>query len=167
MNTPVDTLVGILEEECEMYRQMEEFLERERKIVRKMDMDALEAHLSEKVRLLGRLQALEKERSRLVAVLADEFGLAPDGHTLLELARRLPSSLARRFMQLRHQLLGLVERVSEKNESGRGVVNGLLRVMDGVVDSVRACAGSPPLYGKKGKLGPASLVSGDILRRAV
>ncbi|MBI2178067.1 MAG: flagellar protein FlgN [Candidatus Tectomicrobia bacterium] len=168
MTKAIARLVEVLEQEAHLYEQLSALLEKEREAIRALDMAGLEEQLGAKAILIGRIQKLEGERAGLTATIAREQGIA-GGETvrLLDLVRRAPAPWAGRIMEVRLRLREAVERADERNGFNRLFADGLLGVMNGVMDRLKQIMAGPPVYGRKGRMGAPSMAPGDILRQAI
>lgn len=168
MTKAIARLVEVLEQEAHLYEQLSALLEKEREAIRALDMAGLEEQLGAKAILIGRIQKLEGERADLTATIAREQGIA-GGETvrLLDLVRRAPAPWAGRIMEVRLRLREAVERADERNGFNRLFADGLLGVMNGVMDRLKQIIAGPPVYGRGGRMGAPSTAPGDFLRQAI
>jgi flagellar biosynthesis/type III secretory pathway chaperone len=168
MTKAIARLVEVLEQEAHLYEELSALLEKEREAIRALDMAGLEEQLGAKAILIGRIQKLERERVDLTAAIAREQGIA-GGETvrLLDLVRRAPAPWAGRIMEVRLRLREAVERADERNGFNRLFADGLLGVMNGVMDRLKQIIAAPPVYGRRGRMGAPSMAPGDFLRQAI
>ena len=168
MTKAIARLVEVLEQETRLYEDLAALLEKEREVIRALDMGGLEEQLGTKAILIGRIQKLEGERTSLTAAIAREQGVA-GGETvrLLDLVRRAPAPWAGRIMEVRLRLREAVERANERNDANRFFADGLLGVMDGVMDHLKRIIAKPSVYGRGGRMGAPSMAPGDFLSQAI
>lgn len=108
-----DQLLKILEEQVRSYSRLYDLLKGEKKAIVSFDPLAVEALAKEKDNLVLQLRLLEEERKRL----ADEFfGDREGGQSISDLHTITGN---KRFLDLRSQLLSLMQGIGELNDVNR------------------------------------------------
>jgi len=108
-----DRILKILEEQVRSYSRLYDLLKGEKKAIVSFDPLAVETLAKEKDNLVLQLRLLEEERKRL----ADEFfGDREGGHSISDLHSITGN---KRFLDLRSQLLSLMQGIGELNEVNR------------------------------------------------
>ncbi len=108
-----DQLLKILEEQVRSYSRLYDLLKGEKKAIVSFDPIAVEALAKEKDNLVLQLRLLEEERKRL----ADEFfGDREGGQSISDLHTITGN---KRFLDLRSQLLSLMQGIGELNDVNR------------------------------------------------
>ncbi len=108
-----DQLLKILEEQVRSYSRLYDLLKGEKKAIVSFDPIAVEALAKEKDNLVLQLRLLEEERKRL----ADEFFGDRDGGQSISDLHSITGN--KRFLDLRSQLLSLMQGIGELNEVNR------------------------------------------------
>ncbi|HEC96982.1 MAG TPA: flagellar protein FlgN [Nitrospirae bacterium] len=108
-----DQILRILEEQVRSYSRLYDLLKGEKKAIISFDPLAVETLAKEKDNLVLQLRLLEEERKRL----ADEFfGDTEGGQSISDLHSITGN---KRFLDLRSQLLSLMQGIGELNEVNR------------------------------------------------
>ncbi len=108
-----DRILKILEEQVRSYSRLYDLLKGEKKAIVSFDPLAVETLAKEKDNLVLQLRLLEEERKRL----ADEFFEDREGgHSISDLHSITGN---KRFLDLRSQLLSLMQGIGELNEVNR------------------------------------------------
>ncbi len=167
MSDDISDLLDVLEKEFEAYDALEDMLVKERELLGRPKFGKFEEQLGMKAQIVSRIQRLEKERARLMAAISAEQGQDGENVKLLELLRNAPAPLAGRLMEVRKRLQEKIEKVNQLNDANRWIIENLLSVMNGVMDTIRSAFAEPSMYGVKGKLGENRVNGGAIVSQAV
>jgi len=167
MENNTELLLEILEEEYEAYDSLEEMLHEEREILMKPKLNEFEEQMGNKAQLVTQIHRLELERSRLMSLLASELGIDGENCKLLDLMKNVPPEQAGRAKELRERLKRKIEVVNKESEGNQWLVDNLLSVMNGVMDSVKSVFAEPATYGLKGTLGDSRINGGGIVSQSV
>ena len=108
-----DQILKILEEQVRSYSRLYDLLKGEKKAIVSFDPLAVEVLAKEKDNLVLQLKLLEEERKRL----ADEFFEDSEGGQSISDLHSITGN--KRFLDLRSQLLSLVQGIGELNEVNR------------------------------------------------
>ncbi len=167
MNDATERLLDVLEKEFDEYEALGKVLLREREILRSPKLGSMEEQLGMKAHIVTRIHRLEQERERLMKAISAEQGLDENESKLLDLVRSAPAPLAARLMDVRARLQEKTEKVNKVNEGNSQLIDSLLLVVNGVMDSVRSAFAEPTLYGVEGKIGKGRVNGGEILSQAI
>lgn len=141
MHARLSDLVDLLHSEAALYRELLQAMDRERAAMIRSRFDELGPVAAEKQTLIGRLHAVEKQRSELIGRLADDFGCTSAELTLSRLARAAPSPHGEALWRCRNDLSDLLKHLREENRRSEVLCRHsgeLLRASYGVVKGLTA-----------------------------
>lgn len=162
MHATLSDLVDLLRGEAALYRELLQVMERERVVMTRSRRDELGPTAAEKQTLIGRLHAVEEQRSELIGRLADHFGCAPAELTLSRLARMASPPHGEALWGCRTDLSDLLKQLREENRRSEVLcrhTSELLRASYGVV---KGLAASGSVYHRGGRMQGAQ-VNGKLV----
>jgi flagellar biosynthesis/type III secretory pathway chaperone len=152
MHATLNDLVDVLRTEAALYRELLQAMDREQVVMIRSRLDELGPVAANKQTLLGRLHAVERQRSELIGRLAGRFGCAPAELTLSRIARTAPSPHGEALWRCRADLSDLLKRLREENRRSEVLcrhTSDLLRASYGVVNGL---ALNSPVYHRGGRM---------------
>jgi len=166
MDQRVNELTALLEDEADLYRQIETVLMAEKNAVIGASADELDHMRRNKERLLGEISRRESVRQTLVAQLAESMERDAGGMTLAALADSVSEPESGRLRTCRRQLKRRLERVQRLNGEVRDLLAHGLRLVRGTVDLVNQLVQPGPVYQRSGTYrrgaGNGRIISGNI-----
>jgi flagellar biosynthesis/type III secretory pathway chaperone len=173
INTQLEALITLLEQEEAIYGEMAILLAEERDALLAMAMDRLGQLTARKETLALRIKAMDESRKMLARRLGDAFGLSPDQVTLAGLCRQAPPELAMRLSQIGLKLKETVQHCQSVNEHnaraatrGRELVTGAIEYLIAQADPAGNVYQAPKAKGGYGAAGRRPGHAGFISRQA-
>lgn len=162
-----DKLVSNLEDLVKIYRSLLDLLRKEKDLLLKSDIDALNESNQVKEKLLFKSRSLDALRVNYAVELAKLVGADDKQPRLLEIARRTESQLSERLRNLHSSLEILLKRVSELNKENSEYCESALTVVDGAMKTIKDTLSGKKTYGPKGKIqAQNSQSSGSFVSKA-
>ena len=137
MDSPLDMLVEILNQETALYEKMADILRQEKAATLASRLEGLHAARVAKEQLIRAISQLERQRLSAIQAIHREGRDAAGTVSVSNLIRRLDSSSARRLSRSREMLLATLKRVSDMNAENASLmahsvkwVTGAMRLLD-------------------------------------
>lgn len=150
MKPETSELIGILEQEHQLYERMLDRLQREKAVMLGSQARQLTSLTEEKQALSAQLAKLEARRQVVLNRIAGELNLPAHQLSLRIIARHADTLAAERILQVREALLDVTRAVREANEESRRLVQHCLGLVQGSLSFLRQLIGPPPVYGSSG-----------------
>ncbi len=122
MESLLEKLIILLDEETGLYRSLHHVVEKEKIAVLDADVDAMIKSSEEKEILLRRARLLERQRCELMVRLAGKLNRPPRELTLNRLTRLTPEPWASRLKKIGGNLRTLVHRVRKIDSGNQSLV---------------------------------------------
>ena len=142
MDLMIQQLLGVIEEEKEVYRSMLTLIEKESKAAVRSDVIALTTAGEEKEHILAKLGLIDDQRRRVVNEIADALGYVPGDLTITKLSQLIGEPFAGRLSQVGAELLTVLNTVKAANrrnkllfEHSRELLRGSFNILSEVTRS--------------------------------
>jgi flagellar biosynthesis/type III secretory pathway chaperone len=165
MTPALDEVAAALAAEIRHLEGLLELLREEERVLRQADTRALAAVTSRKEAWIRERVVVERARRQAVSRAARALQLDPAAITLSDLARRAPAQ-SRRFLDLREELRGLTDQLSECAERNGFLIERSLRHLRTFVATLVQAVTQTATYTAGGRSGPEPGALGLIDRRA-
>jgi flagellar biosynthesis/type III secretory pathway chaperone len=115
MDLMIQQLLGVIEEESDIYRSMLTVIDKESKAAIRSDVIALTAAGEEKENILVKLGLIENQRRRVVNEMADALGYPPGDFTITKISQLMGEPFAGRLNKAGDELLTVLNTVKAAN----------------------------------------------------
>jgi flagellar biosynthesis/type III secretory pathway chaperone len=156
-------LTGLLRAVAGLYEELLEVMGRERQALIRFQTAEAAVAASEKEKLLGRMEVLEKQRVTLVDTLARDLAVPTAALTLEFLAQRSPDALSGELRRCREVLGRLVGRLREENRRSNALCCNAVELLQGAYRLLQGFMVNVPVYHCGGGFHAARL-SGKMVR---
>jgi flagellar biosynthesis/type III secretory pathway chaperone len=156
-------LTGLLRAVAGLYEELLEVMGRERQALIRFQTAEVAVAASEKEKLLGRMEVLEKQRVTLVDTLARDLAVPTAALTLEFLAQRSPDALSGELRRCREVLGRLVGRLREENRRSNALCCNAVELLQGAYRLLQGFMVNVPVYHCGGGFHAARL-SGKMVR---
>jgi flagellar biosynthesis/type III secretory pathway chaperone len=119
MDLMIQQLLGVIEEENEIYRSMLTVIDKESKATVRSDVTALTKAGEEKESILVKLGLIEDQRRRLVDEMADALGYRPGDITITKISECVGGPFAGRLSKTGAELLAVLNTVKAANRRNK------------------------------------------------
>ena len=119
MDPMIEQLLGVIEEEKDIYRSMLMLIDQESKAAVRSDLIALTTAGEEKGNILAKLALIEDQRKRVVNEIADALGCTPGDLTITKISQLMGEHLAGRLSQAGAKLLMVLKTVKVANRKNK------------------------------------------------
>ena len=145
-------LIAVLDQQMLAAQALTEMLSRERALLTGVDAAAVEAAAAEKATLLNRIESLETDRRRVLAIAGrGASGTEMDRICRASAAGAPPSTLQQQVGERWHQLIGVMERCREANEVNGAIVGLKQRQIRQLLNVLRTGREDDLTYGRGGR----------------
>ncbi|MFQ5716214.1 MAG: flagellar protein FlgN [Nitrospinales bacterium] len=117
------TLLGQMNRKIAIYRELIDVLRTEWDAVVSYSLKRTQEALGQKEILALKMQALEEERMKVVAEIAEKLETESEGLTLKKIVAMRDHPLNAKLMDRRETLLGLIDAIHELNEKNKHIVD--------------------------------------------
>jgi flagellar biosynthesis/type III secretory pathway chaperone len=148
----LDQLLGVLNQETELYQAMSTVMNKEKDAAIKSELIALNEAGIEKENILVALGFLEDQRRDLVTNLADIFGYCPQDLNLTAISQLVGEPYAGRLKQTSANLSTLLETLQDANQRNRQLFEHSLGLLRGSFNLLSELRASSPVYYSTGVL---------------
>jgi flagellar biosynthesis/type III secretory pathway chaperone len=162
MDSLVNKLLGLLEEETELYRSLLSILQKEKKAVVASQLDELNEAGKEKESLILKIRILEEQRLRVQRRLADSFRYDPQELTLTKLSQLVGEPYSIRLKICYSNLLTLIPSIREINHSNKSLLTHSLELVRGSLTLLNNFVAPNAVYHRSGEM-QMSGKSGNVL----
>ncbi len=154
MNTAskLEQLIGLFNQETELYRSMQDIVDRERAAAVRSDVDALQATARDKEHLISDLQRKEAMRHQIVADLAIEFGISGQDVTLTSISQAANEPYAGRLKRVKTNFLNVIKSLQTANEHNRQLVEHSLALLRGSFNLLNDLVAPGTVYHRTGNI---------------
>ena len=119
VNPMIQQLLGVIEEEKDIYRSMLMLIDQESKAAVRSDLIALTTAGEEKGNILAKLALIEDQRKRVVNEIADALGYTPGDLTITKISQLIGEPFAGRLSQAGAELLTVLNTVKAANRRNK------------------------------------------------
>jgi flagellar biosynthesis/type III secretory pathway chaperone len=162
MDSLVKKLLGLLEEETDLYRSLLSILQKEKKAVVAARIEELNDAGKEKESLLLKIRILEEQRLRVQGRLADSLGYKPQDLTLTKLSQLVEEPHSGRLKICYSNLMTLIPSIREINHSNKSLLTHSLELVRGSLTLLSNFVASNAVYYRTGEMQIGSK-SGNVL----
>lgn len=162
-----EKLTHNLDELVKIYRSLLDLLRKEKDLLIKSDIEALNESNQTKEKLLLKMRSLDSLRVNYAVELAKLVGADDKQPRLLDIARYTSGALSDRLRSLHSSLEVLLNRVSEINKENAEYCESALTVTEGAMRSIKDAVTGKKNYGPKGKIQTQnSQASGSLVSKS-
>ena len=166
MNSLLDGLLRLLEEETDLYRSLLSVLQKEKKAVVDSRLEELDEAGKEKEGLILKIRFLEEKRMRFQKRLGDSMGYEPEELTLTKLSQLVEEPYSIRLKICYSNLLGMIPSIQKINHSNRSLLTHSLELVKGSLSLLNNFVASNAVYYHTGEMqmrdGSGNVLSGKI-----
>ena len=166
MSTSIEQLISNLQNAHGLYERLLPILEREREAALSPDVSRLMAATAEKETLLSQLKVTDKQRTRLINHMADEFHLSLNETTIETLVAHSNDPYASQLQNLHASLKSLLARIRRANAQSNLVLRHCLDLVQNSLAFLNHWMRPAAIYGATGylddKAAGGCLLSGNI-----
>ncbi len=166
MESLLDKLIIVLDEETGLYRSLHHVVEKEKIAVMSADADALISSNEEKEILLRRARLLERQRGQIMIRLAGKLKRPARELTLNHLTRLAPDPWASRLKAIGVDLRILVRRIKKIDSGNRSLVRFSLEFVRSSLTLLNNLMSGSSRYCRTGKM-YSGQSNGRVLRGVV
>lgn len=160
----ITEMADILSRNIELYEQMAEQLERERRDFVSHSVENLNENLKRKEAIVMKLRALEETRQRVTLAVLKVAGLSKKDLTLSKLIELAADPLKERLTNLRQKLKEVIEKTNELNYFNRELIERLMKLNYNAAERLQNLLEPEETYLRRGKAG-SPLKSGRIVEQ--
>ena len=166
IQSTVDQLRSVLEEQVKVYRLLLELVRREKDILISAHLDDLNENNRGKESMLIKIRSLEVQRLKHALELHRALDLEGDEPRLLDIARNLDDQNSERLRSVHNVLELLLRRVQEYNRQNEALVNSALTNITDSMNQLKTTLQDKPTYQKKGEVGGVTNAGQLVSREA-
>lgn len=160
----ITEMADILSRNIELYEQMAEQVERERRDFVSHSIGNLNENLKRKETIVLKLRSLEETRQRVVRAVAKVAGIGKKELTLSKLIELATDPLKERLIALRQRLKEVIEKTNELNYFNRGLIERLMKLNHNTAERLQSLLEPEETYARHGKTG-SLLKSGRVVEQ--
>ncbi len=155
-----------LEELTKIYRSLLDIVRKEKDLLLKADLPALDESNKLKEDLLFKLRAQDALRARYAMDLATMVGADVENPRLLELAQKLAGTPAADRLRTQHSALDvLIQRITNINKENEEYAKSALGTLNGALNDVKESLSGKKTYGGKGQYKTGPQVAGNFVSK--
>lgn len=155
-----------LEELTKIYRALLDIVRKEKDLLVKADLPALDESNKLKEDLLFKLRAQDALRARYAMDLATMVGADAENPRLLELAQKLAGNPAADRLRTQHSALDvLIKRITDINKENEEYAKSALGTLNGALNDVKDSLAGKKTYGGKGQYKTGPQVAGNFVSK--
>ncbi|MBF0162035.1 MAG: flagellar protein FlgN [Magnetococcales bacterium] len=137
----LDQLRQILEPLEQQFAQLQVALLREQELLRKRDVDGLEALSRQIAEQMNKIRAIDQLRQRVTSQLGRRLGLRPEGLSLEVLDRALGGNTG--LQDLRKRLRYSIQKADATNRENQAIFTGVLAATESILSALQGGTASP------------------------
>ena len=158
------SLFSLLSSELAVYREMEGFLQREKKAIILSSLPVLIDHNLMKEEMVNRAAVLERSRMEVVRQIADHLHIQPEGINLSRLTSSLQVPQQERLHRFQEELKEIALRIKSLNQENQRLAESSLLYEKGWLDYFRQLLSPQKGYVSNGQMQRGS-VNGKLINR--
>jgi FlgN protein len=163
--TIFEKLIANLEELTKNYRQLLNCVRKEKDLLIKTDLNALDENTVEKENLVYKIKALDALRINYAIEMAASVGLDTQNVRLLDIAQKLNGEKSDRLRSLHGVLDLIIRRLSELNKENEKYAQSALQTVQSAMGSFKDALMGQKTYQSKGQYQQGHDRSGHLVRR--
>ena len=152
MNSTLQQLTGLLEQETDLYRSMLVVVDEERTAAVQSDLNALNATRVKKEKILDDLQQKETQRRQLVASLAEHLGCAAQELTLTKISQLVDEPHAANLSRVSKDFSSVLARLQASSRRNRQIVEHSLELLRGTFNLLNEFLSPNTIYYRTGNM---------------
>jgi flagellar biosynthesis/type III secretory pathway chaperone len=152
MDLMIQQLLGVIEEESEIYRAMLTLIDKESKAAVRSDVIALTTAGEEKENILAKLALIEDHRMRVVNEMADALGYPPGDLTISKISQLMGEPFAGRLSQAGAELLTVLNTVKAANRRNKLLFEHSRELLRGSFNILSELTRSDTVYYRTGNI---------------
>lgn len=160
----ITEMADILSRNIELYDQMADHLEKERRDFVSHSIENLNENLKQKEVIVLKLRTLEETRQRVTSAIAKSGQIDKKDFTLSKLIDLAADPLKERLTILRQKLKEVIEKTNELNYFNRGLIERLMKLNYNAAERLQNLIEPEETYARRGKTG-VPLKSGRIVEQ--
>ena len=163
MDTLIDHLIRVLQEEVDIFHRFLDAMEREQQALMHHNIEALELSVEAQQALSLQVAAQEQMRQRLIRQMAGLLHEDPEVLTLKRVVERIDPQLAEPLRELRETLLAQQERIRQVNRQNTLLIKQSMKYVDKSLQVLAGGHSSGTVYVQSGKVEkPTSSLKGVV-----
>ncbi len=166
METMLNELIRVLENQAGLYRSLLKVLLNEKKAVVSAKLDAVNAARIRKEETLSLIRAGDEMRKHVIKSISDHLGCPSQSLTLTQLAQRLESPFSSKLTRCAADISLLVQDIHRENETNKSLITHALKMVRSSIDVITQLMTPPPVYFSTGKMYQGE-VCGTVLSSSV
>jgi flagellar biosynthesis/type III secretory pathway chaperone len=152
MNSIVEQLIELLQQEAGLYRSIQVVIDREKEAAIRSDLNALNQTGIEKEKILIELHRKEEMRHQLVAGLAEKLGYAAPDLTLSQISQLADEPLAGRLRQVSKNFSALLSQVQAANGRNKQIFEHSRELLRGSINLLNELLTPNTVYFRTGNI---------------
>ena len=152
LNPMIQQLLGVIEEEKDIYRSMLTLIDQESKAAVRSDLIALTTAGEEKGNILAKLALIEDQRKRVVNEIADALGCTPGDLTITKISQLIGEPFAGRLNQAGVELLTALNTVKAANRRNKLLFEHSRELLRGSLNILSELSCSDTVYYRTGNI---------------
>ena len=152
MEILLNRLNDCVDRQIHRYRKLLDLFIAERRAILASDLEALNAIVMDKEKLLQHIRGEELERRRVGDDIADQLGLDPERLTITRLSRRVAEPQASEMKRQGAHLQELIEEIQIVSERNRSLCLQALQFVSGSIKMLSALAHPNQVYHASGRV---------------
>lgn len=166
MDTMLNELIRVLENQAGLYRSLLKVLLNERKAVVSAKLDAVNAARIRKEETLSLIHAGDETRKHVIKIISDHLGCPSRSLTLTQLAQRVEIPFSLKLARFATDISLLVQNIHRENETNKSLITHALKMVRSSIDVITHLMMPPPVYFSTGKMYQGE-VCGTVLSSSV
>lgn len=162
IQTTYDKLVSNLEDLTKIYRTLLDLLRKEKDLLIKADVEALNESNLTKDACLYKLRALDTARERYARELSHHIGTDSAAPRLLDIAQKISGQAGDRLRSMHATLDLLVRRVHEINRDNATYADSALNTLNGAMGELKDTLAPKKTYGRNAKMATGPDKAGNL-----
>ena len=152
LNPMIQQLLGVIEEEKDIYRSMLTLIDQESKAAVRSDVIALTTAGEEKGNILAKLALIEDQRKQVVNEIEDSLGYAPGDLTITKISQLIGEPFAGRLNQAGVELLTALNTVKAANRRNKLLFEHSRELLRGSLNILSELSCSDTVYYRTGNI---------------
>jgi hypothetical protein len=166
METMLNELIRVLENQACLYRSLLKVLLNEKKAVVSAKLDAVNAARIRKEETLSLIRAGDETRKHVINIISDHLGCPSRSLTLTQLAQRVEIPFSLKLTRCAADISSLVHDIHRENETNKSLITYALKMVRSSIDVLTQLMTPPPVYFNTGKMYQGE-VCGTVLSSSV
>lgn len=152
MDILLNRLIGLVEEETDLYGALLSVLQKEKEAVVSSDLKELNEGSKQKESLILKIRILEEQRLTLLKKLADSLGHSSQYLTLTQVYQVVDEPYSSRLRESSSNLSALVQSIQEVNHTNKALLIHSIELVRGSLSLLHNLIASNPVYHHTGKV---------------